>query len=296
MLTSPKALKIVCGKLGFSVCQNAEEEITDKAGAPMCLDQSGAPMSPENGERDETYSRTNSETCLVEKPMEQPLPPGWELKLTLGTMKPYFYHAATKEFSWTFPGLQGDATCPCNMQTSRITSTDLESAVIAAPGVPTGAGIMIFGRGFGSYPAGGISMVTPMTSAPTMFHAAPMAAVPMMAAPTMSDASRNDAVLGSVMEDSEAGQGSVVAEGQPLKGLGKEEADNLTATGLLTGLAIAIHNFPEGLATFVGAMADPHLGAGAYMSCVRVYMRARAHAKRLPARPECRIVIHNPGP
>ena len=30
--------------------------------------------------------------------------------------------------------------------------------------------------------------------------------------------------------------------------------------GLFTALAIAIHNFPEGLATFVAAIKDPHLG------------------------------------
>ena len=32
--------------------------------------------------------------------------------------------------------------------------------------------------------------------------------------------------------------------------------------GLMTALAIAIHNFPEGLATFVGALADPQVGGG----------------------------------
>lgn len=34
----------------------------------------------------------------------------------------------------------------------------------------------------------------------------------------------------------------------------------LMRTGLFTALAIAIHNFPEGLATFVGAIANPRLG------------------------------------
>ena len=38
-----------------------------------------------------------------------------------------------------------------------------------------------------------------------------------------------------------------------------EEA-RLFRMGLLTALAIAIHNFPEGLATFMGALADPKLG------------------------------------
>ena len=40
-----------------------------------------------------------------------------------------------------------------------------------------------------------------------------------------------------------------------------EDQAKLNATGLITGLAIAIHNFPEGLATFVAAMAEPSLGA-----------------------------------
>lgn len=30
--------------------------------------------------------------------------------------------------------------------------------------------------------------------------------------------------------------------------------------GLMSGLAIALHNFPEGLATFVATIADPSAG------------------------------------
>ena len=37
-------------------------------------------------------------------------------------------------------------------------------------------------------------------------------------------------------------------------------AKNLKRMGLLTGLAIAIHNFPEGLATFVATLSDPSFG------------------------------------
>ena len=36
----------------------------------------------------------------------------------------------------------------------------------------------------------------------------------------------------------------------------------LLRTGLFSALAIAIHNFPEGLATFVGALSSPRLGIG----------------------------------
>ena len=43
---------------------------------------------------------------------------------------------------------------------------------------------------------------------------------------------------------------------------GKSEAHktNLMRMGLFTALAIAIHNFPEGLATFTAAISDPSLG------------------------------------
>lgn len=43
---------------------------------------------------------------------------------------------------------------------------------------------------------------------------------------------------------------------------GKSEAhkSNLMRMGLFTALAIAIHNFPEGLATFTAAISDPSLG------------------------------------
>lgn len=34
----------------------------------------------------------------------------------------------------------------------------------------------------------------------------------------------------------------------------------LLRMGTMTAIAIAIHNFPEGLATFLGALRDPHLG------------------------------------
>lgn len=44
--------------------------------------------------------------------------------------------------------------------------------------------------------------------------------------------------------------------------ISQEEANKqqLKRTGMFTALAIAIHNFPEGLATFIGALEDPALG------------------------------------
>ena len=45
-----------------------------------------------------------------------------------------------------------------------------------------------------------------------------------------------------------------------LEQAGSEKA--LHRLGLMSALAIAIHNFPEGIATFIGALNDPQMGAG----------------------------------
>ena len=39
-----------------------------------------------------------------------------------------------------------------------------------------------------------------------------------------------------------------------------KEYEKLSRVGLFTALALAIHNFPEGLATFIGTLSDPTLG------------------------------------
>ncbi|MBN1950940.1 MAG: zinc transporter ZupT [Bacteroidales bacterium] len=44
------------------------------------------------------------------------------------------------------------------------------------------------------------------------------------------------------------------------KNLDMENSRKLLRMGLFSALAIGIHNFPEGLATFMGAMTDPTLG------------------------------------
>ncbi len=47
--------------------------------------------------------------------------------------------------------------------------------------------------------------------------------------------------------------------GEPL-GVTEGQARSLARIGLLTALVIAIHNFPEGMATLVSALSDPSLG------------------------------------
>merc|ERR1711971_644602 len=61
-----------------------------------------------------------------------------------------------------------------------------------------------------------------------------------------------DRIRGGVNGDEEANR----------KELAKEmENKSLIKMGLSTALAIALHNFPEGLATFVAALDDPSVGA-----------------------------------
>jgi ZIP family zinc transporter len=45
-------------------------------------------------------------------------------------------------------------------------------------------------------------------------------------------------------------------------GLSLENHTALHKLGIMSALAIAIHNFPEGIATFIGALNDPQMGIG----------------------------------
>jgi ZIP family zinc transporter len=60
------------------------------------------------------------------------------------------------------------------------------------------------------------------------------------------------------------GQGVVLPEtsNEPSGPRSAAEARSLARMGLFSALAIAIHNFPEGLATFVAALNNPKLGLG----------------------------------
>lgn len=40
----------------------------------------------------------------------------------------------------------------------------------------------------------------------------------------------------------------------------KDSSNKLMKMGILTAIAIAVHNFPEGIATFFSSLEDPHLG------------------------------------
>jgi len=57
-----------------------------------------------------------------------------------------------------------------------------------------------------------------------------------------------------------SGQIHAVQEGEPPQAIQQLSAAKLHRMGLFTALAIAIHNFPEGLATFLAALEDPALG------------------------------------
>lgn len=53
------------------------------------------------------------------------------------------------------------------------------------------------------------------------------------------------------------GLGDEVIDGE----MSSEDNKKLMRIGVMTAVALAIHNFPEGIATFISALEDPHLGA-----------------------------------
>mmetsp|Transcript_17984 Transcript_17984/g.46113 ORF Transcript_17984/g.46113 Transcript_17984/m.46113 type:complete len:344 (+) Transcript_17984:292-1323(+) len=75
----------------------------------------------------------------------------------------------------------------------------------------------------------------------------------------------DSAIEVSLDEDSRHGLSSAAAPGMAVPNNVQEIIDRnghagLNKMGIMTGLAIAIHNFPEGLATFVAALAEPKAG------------------------------------
>ncbi len=65
-------------------------------------------------------------------------------------------------------------------------------------------------------------------------------------------------------ENPHEASGLSLGEHTPAVGVMENATDkqDLQRLGLFSALAIAIHNFPEGIATFIGAMNDPQMGAG----------------------------------
>jgi len=175
-------------------------------------------------------------------PKTQPLPPGWEVKLTHGTMKPFFYHTVSKEWSWTFPGLQGGGVCACDVHDGASGSPTTQGNLSNTMPLTSGPVPMLSTQAFGVNPPTQAFGVYPPTQA---FGVYPPTQVFGVYPPTMTMGS---AFGGSSLE---------IQRDHPEV----DEKAKLNATGLLTGVAIAIHNFPEGLATFVAAMAEPALGA-----------------------------------
>ena len=65
-------------------------------------------------------------------------------------------------------------------------------------------------------------------------------------------------------ENPHEASGLSLDEKTPAVGMVEHTGTNqaLHRLGIMSALAIAIHNFPEGIATFIGALNDPEMGAG----------------------------------
>lgn len=78
------------------------------------------------------------------------------------------------------------------------------------------------------------------------------------AAPNTPPGPKVETGLGAIAEGATSGQDGADAEGQ----VGDPTNDTkLVRMGVMTAVAIGIHNFPEGLATFVSTLSDPSVGA-----------------------------------
>ena len=74
-----------------------------------------------------------------------------------------------------------------------------------------------------------------------------------------SEGNNSDTFKENPESKAENGGSKVVVENAPQSE--KREPEKLVKMGLNTAFAIALHNFPEGLATFVAALGDPSVGA-----------------------------------
>eukprot|EP00584_Thalassiosira_punctigera_P020339 CAMPEP_0172553618 /NCGR_PEP_ID=MMETSP1067-20121228/51310_1 /TAXON_ID=265564 ORGANISM="Thalassiosira punctigera, Strain Tpunct2005C2" /NCGR_SAMPLE_ID=MMETSP1067 /ASSEMBLY_ACC=CAM_ASM_000444 /LENGTH=384 /DNA_ID=CAMNT_0013341833 /DNA_START=120 /DNA_END=1274 /DNA_ORIENTATION=+ len=76
-----------------------------------------------------------------------------------------------------------------------------------------------------------------------------------------SEANNSSDSLKDGQSQKEENGNTVVVENAPKPKDAEHEQKKLVKMGLSTALAIALHNFPEGLATFVAALDDPSVGA-----------------------------------
>ena len=94
----------------------------------------------------------------------------------------------------------------------------------------------------------------------------------------------------STLERAEAGQPTKAAAYHAVQGgelLGDPaESAALSRMGIMTALAIAIHNFPEGLATFLASVGDTRLGASLGVA-IAVHNVPEGCARRRPLTPTC---------
>lgn len=193
------------------------------------------------------------------------LPSGWQVGFDKASQRVFYYHPPSQASSWTFPG---------EPSSSARTPTPKPPASPSSPpsGPPHAARS---GGGHGEEEGQG-GAFWPLHSASHLHSAAPPRLWPLTAPGTGQGLEGVPEVSGAGLGltesvgmsgrafggEEEGGKGDEEGQDAPpaCPAVENEEAEML-ASGIVTAVAIAIHNFPEGFVTFMATYKDSRVGA-----------------------------------
>mmetsp|Transcript_165 Transcript_165/g.432 ORF Transcript_165/g.432 Transcript_165/m.432 type:complete len:430 (+) Transcript_165:107-1396(+) len=176
------------------------------------------------------------------------LPPGWQVGFDKASQRPFYFHLVSRKTSWSFPGERS----VCLNDTKPVEPLALQPrSALPAPGQPQQAGPP-------SYPPPAQASGVYWTGAPVLNWNGPPGYWPTVAPPQPVRTEQAAVVVGSAFgskQDVEA------ADTPPECPNVEDEHSHMLASGIVTAVAIAIHNFPEGFVTFMATYQDSRVGA-----------------------------------
>eukprot|EP00287_Rhodomonas_sp_CCMP768_P021568 CAMPEP_0202809902 /NCGR_PEP_ID=MMETSP1389-20130828/2108_1 /ASSEMBLY_ACC=CAM_ASM_000865 /TAXON_ID=302021 /ORGANISM="Rhodomonas sp., Strain CCMP768" /LENGTH=390 /DNA_ID=CAMNT_0049480635 /DNA_START=46 /DNA_END=1219 /DNA_ORIENTATION=+ len=170
------------------------------------------------------------------------LPAGWQVGFDKQSQRPFYFHLVSRKTSWTFPGENG--ACSPAIQTKRIEAA--APVPISGPAPPAHQPVQAAGVYYMGAPT--LDWNGPAGYWPTVAPPQPVPTAQTVAIPVVGSA------FGSKL-DVEA------ADAPPDCPKVEDEQSHMLASGIVTAVAIAIHNFPEGFVCFMATYQDSSVGA-----------------------------------